>query len=69
MLPRDINGCQSVDDVMRRWPTTVAVFVRHRMACVGCAIAPHHTVEEASAEYGLAASAFLDELRAAAGAP
>jgi hybrid cluster-associated redox disulfide protein len=69
MLPMDITACQSVDDVMRRWPTTISVFVRYRMACVGCAVGPYHTVEEASAEYSLVASTFIDELRAAAAAP
>jgi hybrid cluster-associated redox disulfide protein len=68
MLPRDIKGCQSVDDVMRRWPATISVFVRYRMACVGCAIGPFHTIEEVSAEYGLVASTFIGELQEAAAA-
>ena len=68
MLPRDINSCQSVDDVMRRWPATISVFLRYRMACVGCAIGPFHTIEEVSAEYGLVASTFIGELRDAAAA-
>jgi hybrid cluster-associated redox disulfide protein len=67
MLLMDITAGQSVDDVMRRWPATIAVFIRHRMACVGCAIGPYHSVADASAEYGFDVSAFLDELRAAAG--
>jgi hybrid cluster-associated redox disulfide protein len=69
MWQREITPCQSVDDVMRRWPATIPVFVRYQMACVGCAIGPFHTIEEVSAEYGLVASTFVDELRAAAAAP
>lgn len=65
MLPKDITAGQSVDDVMRRWPGTIPIFVRHRMACVGCAVGQYHTIAEASAEYGLIASVFLEELRAA----
>jgi hybrid cluster-associated redox disulfide protein len=66
MQPIDIKGCQSVDEVMRLWPSTISIFVHHRMACVGCAIGPYHTIEEASAEYGLVVAAFVDELRVAA---
>ena len=43
----------SVQDVMDRWPKTLAVFIRYRMHCIGCAVAPYHTVAEACAEHGL----------------
>lgn len=42
-----------VADVMQRWPQTVAVFNRRRMACPGCAMAPFMTVEEAARSYEL----------------
>lgn len=42
-----------VGDVMERWPDTVPVFIRHRMACPGCVMAPFMTVREAAREYGL----------------
>ena len=54
-----------VEDVVRQEPRTIRVFLKHGMACVGCAIAPYHTVAEASAEYGLHLDAFLRELAAA----
>ncbi|WP_417526142.1 DUF1858 domain-containing protein [Marinovum sp.] len=54
-----------LSEMMRLWPETVAVFVRHRMLCVGCLITPFHTRIEACAEYGLEEEAFLAELRAA----
>lgn len=57
-----------VEEVMRCFPATIAVFLRHRMHCVGCAVGPFHTVSDASHEYGLAAAALLGELRAAAAA-
>lgn len=53
---------EMIDEVMRREPATVGVFLRHGMACVGCAIAPYHTVAEATAEYDLPIEAFLREL-------
>jgi hybrid cluster-associated redox disulfide protein len=56
-----------VAEVMNRWPETVPVFVRRRMACPGCVMAPFMTVAEASKEYGVKASAFAAELAAEIG--
>lgn len=43
----------AVAEVMERWPVTVGVFNRRRMACPGCVMAPFMTVTEAAASYGL----------------
>ena len=50
------------------WPDTVAVFMRHRMVCVGCYITPFHTVADACQEYRLDEAAFRTELRRVAAA-
>jgi hybrid cluster-associated redox disulfide protein len=47
------------------WPAAARVFLAHRMACVGCPIAPFHGVRDACAQYGLHEDAFRAELRAA----
>lgn len=49
------------------WPQTPVVFLRHKMACFGCPIAPFHTVIDACREYGLDEEAFRSEIRKAAG--
>lgn len=54
-------------DLMRHWPGTIEVFVRHKMLCAGCLISPFHTIVDACAEYGLDENDFLKELREAAG--
>jgi hybrid cluster-associated redox disulfide protein len=64
-----IEANQTVDDIMRRWPATIRVFLRHRMRCVGCPIATFHTVEDACREHRTDRGRFLDELQAAADAP
>ena len=56
----------TVDEVMRRWPATIRVFLDFRMSCVGCPIAGFHTVEDACREHGAAPEDFLSALRAAA---
>ncbi|WP_299818765.1 DUF1858 domain-containing protein [uncultured Roseibium sp.] len=53
--------------LFKDWPQTAAVFIRHRMLCYGCPIAPFHTVIDSCREYELDEQAFRAELRAAAG--
>ena len=61
-----ITRDQTVGVVMRRWPGTITVFLRHRMACVGCPMARFDTVAEVAAEYAVPLGPLLDELEAAA---
>jgi len=42
-----------VAEVMERWPVSVGVFHRRRMACPGCVMAPFMTIAEAAISYGL----------------
>ena len=57
-----------VDDVMRNWPTTIRIFLDHRMNCPGCPIACFHTVADACREHGVGVDPFQRELGRAAGA-
>ena len=58
-----------VDDVMRRWPATIRVFVEQKMYCVGCPVTGFHTVEEACRSHGIEQGSFLASLQAAAAEP
>lgn len=55
-----------LSELMKHWPQTVPVFMRHKMLCVGCLISPFHTILDACAEYHLDHDAFMAELRVAA---
>ncbi|MFO1151566.1 MAG: DUF1858 domain-containing protein [Alsobacter sp.] len=55
-----------VDDVMRRWPATIRVFLDTKFHCVGCPIGCFHTVADACREHDAALPPFLDALNAAA---
>ncbi|MCG7393222.1 DUF1858 domain-containing protein [Microvirga sp. ACRRW] len=61
-----IECTRPVDDVMRRWPATIRVFLNRQMHCVGCPIACFHTIEDACREHGVDPDAFLAEIRMAA---
>ena len=60
-----IESTHLVDDIMRRWPATIRVFLNHGMRCVGCPIACFHTVDDACREHGADRERFLADLRAA----
>jgi hybrid cluster-associated redox disulfide protein len=55
-----------LDRLFQVWPGTAEVFLRHRMLCFGCLIAPFHSVLDAVAAYRLDEAAFRAELREAA---
>lgn len=65
-MPQSTIGPElSLDEIMQRWPNTIAVFLRHKMLCVGCPIATFHTINNACREYDLDKDAFLKELNLA----
>lgn len=66
-MSTSILQSMTVDAVMARWPATVAVFNRCRMACPGCVMAPFMTVAEAARAYGLDADGLGADLTAAIG--
>ncbi|MCD0422626.1 DUF1858 domain-containing protein [Rubrivivax sp. JA1024] len=64
-----IDRSYVVEDVMRRWPATIRVFLDFRHACVGCPIATFHTIEDSCREHRTAEAPFLAALREAAAKP
>lgn len=48
-----------VDDIMRRWPATIRVFLDYKMGCVGCPISSFHTVDDACREHTVNRDEFL----------
>ncbi len=66
--PGQTNSETNVDDeVVSRYPAAARVFVRRRMACVGCQVARFETVAEACRVYRQPLDTVLAELRQAAG--
>jgi hybrid cluster-associated redox disulfide protein len=61
-----IDAEANIRFVMDRFPETVCVFLRRRMHCPGCAMAPFMSLAEAAASYGLDPRELVAELRAAA---
>lgn len=52
-----------IEDVLERWPRTSRVFYEYKMACVGCALAPFYTLEEAADIYHLSLDEFIEDIQ------
>ena len=63
MSPAKLND-MTVAEVMERWPDSVQVFNRRRMACPGCLKAPIMAVADASGYYAIEASVLAADLAA-----
>ena len=53
----------TIEALLDAYPYAARVLIRHRMACVGCTMAPFESVAEAAAEYRVDLDAFLNELK------
>lgn len=62
MTTAAIDPDMPVDEIMRRWPATMRVFMRRQMLCIGCPIGMFHTVGEACEAHSLDEEAFSLEL-------
>lgn len=60
--PRTIDPDMAVDEIMRRWPATIRVFIRHKMLCIGCPIGIFHTVADACDAHQAELDPFCEEL-------
>lgn len=63
--PLTIDREMTVDEIMRRWPTTIRVFIRNQMLCIGCPIGVFHTVHDACNAHDLDEKSISRELLAA----
>jgi hybrid cluster-associated redox disulfide protein len=54
---------QTVASVLACWPQTVPVFMRYRLACVGCSLARFELITDVAAIYGINPAGFLHELQ------
>jgi hybrid cluster-associated redox disulfide protein len=63
--PTTITADCIVQGVIERHPQIIAVFTRNRMQCVGCYIAPFHTIADSAREHAISLEALLDDLNRA----
>jgi len=52
-------------ELMSRWPETIRVFLKYQLLCVGCLVAPFHTISDACMEHGVDETSLRADLRQA----
>jgi len=60
-ITADCLVCQ----VVERHPQTILVFAHHGLQCVGCYIAPFHTIADSAREHAIALDPLLGDLNQA----
>jgi len=53
----------TVTELLGLWPQAAPVFIRRRLACVGCSLARFDRITDVAGNYGLDLSGLVDELR------
>ena len=54
-----------VGEIMRKWPSTIGVFIDLQLHCIGCPIGAFHTLSDAAIEHGMGLEDLVDEVSAA----
>jgi hybrid cluster-associated redox disulfide protein len=58
-----IDSKITVSELMRNYPSTVGVFIKRKIPCVGCPADGFHTIEEAALMNGISLENLLKDLR------
>ncbi|MCB8945730.1 MAG: DUF1858 domain-containing protein [Ardenticatenaceae bacterium] len=53
----------TVEEVLARWPETAVIFHEYTMACIGCALAPFCSIQDAADDYGIPTATLIDRLK------
>ncbi len=62
MVRKVISPQTSVAELLRRNPKAAIVFLRHRMACVGCVMSSFDSLADAANNYGMEPADFIAEI-------
>jgi len=62
-MPDSMLTEMSIEDILKEWPLTAAVFSHYSSSCIGCAIASFCKIEDAVNYYGLPKNEFINALR------
>ena len=54
-----------IGDVVKNYPETIKVFLRHGLMCVGCAVARFENIKDGATTHGIDVDALLTDLNQA----
>ena len=65
MQEQIITANMPIGDVVQKYPSTIEVFFRHGLACVGCAVARFENIGQGAMAHGIDAEALIKDLNQA----
>jgi hybrid cluster-associated redox disulfide protein len=57
-----ITADMPIGEVVQKYPTTIEVFFRHGLACVGCAVARFENIRQGALAHGIDVDALIRDL-------
>ena len=54
-----------IGDVIKKYPNTIGIFLRHGLMCVGCAVARFENIREGAQAHGIDVDALIQDLNKA----
>jgi hybrid cluster-associated redox disulfide protein len=66
MAEKAITKQMPIGDVVRKYPKTIEVFMRHGLHCIGCAVAAFESIEEGAIAHGIDIEPLMADLNTAA---
>ena len=55
----------TISDILERWPEVIPIFIKNKMACVGCSLSDFMTLEDALEIYHLEKEPFIEQIKQA----
>ncbi|MBN1582704.1 MAG: DUF1858 domain-containing protein [Anaerolineae bacterium] len=60
-----ITSDMPIGDVVKNYPETIKVFLRHGLMCVGCAVARFENIQDGAMAHGIDVDALIKDLNQA----
>jgi hybrid cluster-associated redox disulfide protein len=57
-----ITGDMAIGDVVSKYPSTINVFFKHGLGCVGCAVARFENIQQGAMAHGIDVDALINDL-------
>ncbi len=57
-----ITKKMKIDEVLKKYPETVTVFIKHGFHCIGCAIASLESIEQGAMAHGVDIEELIEDL-------
>jgi hybrid cluster-associated redox disulfide protein len=60
-----ITGDMAIGEVVSKYPSTINVFFKHGLGCVGCAVARFENIQQGALAHGIDVDALIADLNQA----